>query len=288
MYTAGDGRSGASKFGQLIGEAFEQVVWSFIQSYLEESYPEYEMMEAKDGAKRVTLDMLGGSARQMDTIIAAKGSDDPVVLLESKWLKDARHHNDKGAWILQLREVGKQYPSIRGAAAVLAGYWTEGVGIMLLQEGGVEAVLVATDEEVYGTLQPHLDAFLGNDTFIMDAKEMRKSYPRPWDLANCLIDLQNRDLLPLVANSWLDFERSETETGRDRIREALDGLLAPLPEALPVKKYEIGLRIATGNMIFEAFDDLEDLMTFLQTYHQNSDAIRERITPKPRKTSDEE
>lgn len=91
MYTAGDGRSAASRFGQVIGEAFEQVVWSFIHNYLADTYPNYVILQPQVN-KRITLDMLGGSPRQMDTIITSKGSHEPIALLESKWLKDARHH----------------------------------------------------------------------------------------------------------------------------------------------------------------------------------------------------
>jgi hypothetical protein len=92
----------------------------------------------------------------------------------SKWLKDARHHNDKGAWILQLREISKQYSTVRGAVAILAGYWTEGVGLMLESNAGVRMILVATDEEVYSTLQQPLNEYLGDETFVLDPGLMRK------------------------------------------------------------------------------------------------------------------
>jgi len=158
----------------------------------------------------ITLEMLGGLPRQMDNVIVSRDSDDPVALLETKWLKDARHHNDKGAWILQLREVRKKHPTIRGASAVLAGHWTEGVGLMLMSEGGIKMVLVATDEQVYQTLQPHLDAFLGENRFVLEPEVMRKSYPRPADLLRFITYLNNTGNLRTIATSWLRCERVTT------------------------------------------------------------------------------
>lgn len=189
--------------------------------------------------------------------------------------------NDKGAWILQLKEVSRRYSPICGAAAILAGYWTEGVGVLLMQEGGVQAILVATDAEVYATLQPYLDTYLGADTFLLDAKVMRKRYPRPWDLANCLIDLQARGMLTGLAESWLHFMREEGVYGRDLIQQALDRLLAPLKPNPAIQNFEISLQIDTGNVIFDTFTDFEELMAFLHTYYNNPDAILRRITPKP-------
>jgi hypothetical protein len=57
---------------------------------------------------------VGGSKLQMNTTIVDKMTSAPVVLLESRWLKDARHHNDEGASIWQLREVKKHHPTSEG------------------------------------------------------------------------------------------------------------------------------------------------------------------------------
>jgi len=168
----------ASHIGQMIGESFEDVVIKFIKSYLKKNHSEFVILDPERGKKLLTLDMPGGIKRQLDTVIAAIDSDDPVALLETKWLKDARHWNDKGAWILQLREVRRNYPTVRGAAAILAGYWNEGFRVLLRnQGGGISMILVATDEEVYKSLQPHLDNALGSKSFELNAKKIRGRFP---------------------------------------------------------------------------------------------------------------
>lgn len=281
-------KGAASRAGQLIGGTFENLVYDFVTSYLEEHYPDYRLFEPDEGEELIKLDMLGGSSKQLDSVIGLKNSTDPVALLESKWLKDGRHHNDKGAWILQLREVKKQSPTVRGAAAIVAGYWTEGVMIMLANEGGIDTVLVATDEEVYQTLQPHLNEYLGENSFTLEAREMRDSYPNPGDLANCLEHLNTSNKLSQIAQKWLDFSHTDNHqvasTGRERIAQAIDNLLQPLPDNVTIEQFEISLQVSSGNIIHQTFDDMESAMAFMENYFRNSKNILKVITPKPDET----
>jgi len=286
-YTEKSARSAASKFGQMIGEAFEKVIMRVIKDYLESEHPDYELLEPELGRKKVTLEMIGGNERQMDTVITEFGFTDPVALLEAKWLKDARHHIDKGSWILQLKEIQKRYSTVRGAAAILAGYWTEGVAIMFMSEAEIEMVLVATDEEVYSTLQAPLDSYLGSRSYKLNPKTMRHSYPNPWDLANLLLDLQLHNELDKLAACWLNFEREvdvqgNVLTGRDLIYRSIDRLVAPLPSNPKIQSFEISLHVDTGNVIFEKFGDIESAIDFLKQYFQNSEAILDKIRPKRR------
>lgn len=286
-YTNQSSGSAASKAGQIIGEAFERVVIQFIADYLQQAHKSFEILQPEEGRQLIALETLGGTLRRLDTVIISKESEDPVAVLETKWLKDARHHNDKGAWILQLKEIRKRYPTVRGAAAVLAGYWTEGVGVVFMSEAEVRMILVATDSEVYSTLQPHLDEYLKQDSFILDPLVMRRSYPRPWDIANLLIDLNESGVLDNIARQWLNFKREAGNdntniVGADLIREAIDQLLSSPPSDPKINKFEIALHIETGNLIYEEFEDIEALMELIQTYTRDSKAILKRISPKKR------
>ncbi len=289
---ANDNQHGkASHIGQMIGEAFENVVIKFIKSYLKKSYPDFVVLDPEQGKKLLTLDMPGGIKRQLDTVVAAVDSNDPVALLETKWLKDGRHWNDKGAWILQLREVRRNYPTVRGAAAILAGFWNEGFRILLRnQGGGIDMILVATDEEVYQSIQPHLDNVLGNKSFELDAKQIRYRFPESHveDFDSFLIKFRDSGELYKLAKSWLSFKRdtesaNETVNGKVLIQRALDNLLSPLPESPQIKTFEITLEVETGNLIHKSFDDLEDLLDFIQNNAQNPAKIKELISPKKRK-----
>ena len=284
-----------SHVGQLIGEAFENAVFKFIKHHLKKSHPEFAILTPEQGKKLLTLDMPGGIKRQLDTVITFANSDDPVALLETKWLKDGRHWSDKGAWILQLREVRKNYPTIRGAAAVLAGYWKEGVRVLLKNEGGgIAMILVATDDEIYRSLQPYLDQYLGNDTFSLVAKQIRFRFPEKHveQFDDFLINMRDTGQLDKVAKTWLNFEQ-ETETGerlkgKVLIQQSLDILLRPLPAKLNLRQYEITFEVETGNLIHKTFNDLEDMLDFINTTARNPEKIREIISPKRNKKISEQ
>ena len=288
---ASDNQHGkASHIGQIIGESFEVVVINFIKYYLKKKHPEYVILGPDEGKKLLTLDMPGGVKRQLDTVVAGADSDDPVALLETKWLKDARHWGDKGAWILQLREVRKNYPTVRGAAAILAGYWKEGVRVLLRnQGGGIDMILVATDEEVYRSIQPHVDKALGNKSFQLNAKQIRGRFPEKYveSFDDFLATIRESGELYKLAKSWLGFSRliestNETVNGKILIQRSLDGLLSPIPENPKVSSFEITLEIETGNLIYKSFKDLEEMLDFIQNNAQNPAKIRELISPKKR------
>jgi hypothetical protein len=278
----------ASHIGQMIGESFEEAVIKFVKSYLKKKHSDFVILDPEQGKKLLTLDMPGGVKRQLDTVIAAIDSDDPVALLETKWLKDGRHWNDKGAWILQLREVRRNYPTVRGAAAILAGFWNEGFRVLLRnQGGGIDMILVATDDEIYKSLQPHLNSALGNKSFDLNAKEIRQRFPEKHVEAfdTFLISFRDSGELYKLAKSWLNFPRiiestNESINGKGLIRTALDNLLSPIPENPKVSSFEITLEIETGNLIHKSFKDMEEMLDFVQNNAQDPEKIREIITPK--------
>lgn len=279
-----------SHVGQLIGEALEIAVIKFIKSYLRKTYPSYIVLRPDEGKKLLTLDMPGGIHRQLDTVVAPINSENPVALLETKWLKDGRHWSDKGAWILQLREVRKNYPTVRGAAAILAGHWNEGVRVLLRNEGGgIDMILVATDEEVYKSIQPHLDKALGEKSFILNARQIRGRFPEQYvDIFDdFLISLKETKELDKLAKQWLNFNRfditGEQTNGKQLIQNALDELLKPLPANPKINNFEITLEIETGNLIYRKFNDLEELLDFINENTQNPQKILEEISPKESK-----
>lgn len=276
----------SSKFGQLIGNIFADQVIVLVEDFLQQEYPEFVLLRANEGQILLRLEMMGGTARQIDTVIVPKGSRDPLAVLESKWLKDARHHNDKGAWILQLREIRKKYPTVRGAAAILAGYWTEGVGLMFKSEGGVEMVLVATDEEIYQSLQQPVNLELhrlGLEPFIFDARQIRKRLPRTDDLLRVLSAIQARGELATIAETWFKIPRQINQhnmTSGDVIRQTVAKFLQPFPEKPQITTFEIALQLDTGNTIYCEFTDAEEAMAFIQNFSTNPQALLDKIRPK--------
>lgn len=276
-----------SHIGQLIGEALEIAVIKFIRSYLRKNHPSYILLRPDEGKKLLTLELPGGIRRQLDAVVAPINSADPVALLETKWLKDARHWSDKGAWILQLREVRKKYPTVRGAAAILAGYWNEGVRVLLRNEGGgIEMILIATDEEVYNSIQSYLDQALGEKTFVLNARQIRGRFPEQYvDIFDTfLTSLKETKELDKLGKQWLNFTRiditGQQTNGKQLIQTALERLLKPLPANPKINNFEITLEIESGNLIYRKFNDLEELLDFINENTQDPQKIVNEITPK--------
>jgi hypothetical protein len=59
-----------------------------------------------------------------------------------------------------------------------------------------------------------------------------------------------------------------------------------LPSTPNVKGFELALRIDTGNVIYQEFDDIESLFEFAKKYYQNPQEILQRITPKKKQPSE--
>ncbi|MCK6580710.1 MAG: hypothetical protein L6Q98_21675 [Anaerolineae bacterium] len=157
-------------------------------------------------------------------------------------------------------------------------------------------VLAATDEEVYGTLQPFVDQFAGEHNTgainLGNIRAIRNRLPEPWHLANCVGVLQEKGSLAEIADTWLDFERQQpaaesTIRGRDLVREAIDELLAPLPEDPRIERFELSLQISTGNIIHKEVADVEDAIDFIRTYFADRQAILRTITPRQNRPSDD-
>jgi len=284
-----------SHVGQLIGEAFENAAIKLIKSHLHKNHPFYVLLRPEDGKKLLTLPMAGGSRRQLDTVVAPKGSNDPVALLETKWLKDGRHWGDKGAWILQLREVRKNYPTVRGVTAILAGHWNEGVRVLLRNEGGgIDMILVATDEEIYQSIQPHLNKDLGDKSFELNAVEIRKRFPEKHvdSFDDFLINFKDTKELDKLAKQWFNFPRVDNNgvqtDGKQLVKNVLDNLLKPLPANPKITNFEITFEIETGNLIYRKFNDLEELLEFINDNASNPEKIIEEITPKQNRKQTEE
>ena len=49
-----------------------------------------------------------------------------------------------------------------------------------------------------------------------------------------------------------------------------------------IRKIELSLEVATGNLIYKTFDNLDDLVKFLNETARDPEKIREIISPKKR------
>ncbi|MCH5306526.1 MAG: hypothetical protein J1E37_00495 [Prevotella sp.] len=122
--------NGGSAIGEAIGHYMELVVQDYISSFLEK-YPCHFLKEigynkntGKTSKKLLLYDNFGNDYN-IDGVITNE-SMQPLVLLESKYIRYKKHNRDKGSWICNAHSaIRKRYPSIRSSIAVLAGSWSK-------------------------------------------------------------------------------------------------------------------------------------------------------------------
>ena len=76
------------------------------------------------GTKLLMFDEFG-TKYSIDGVILNEANQ-PIVLLESKYIRYTKHNRDKGSWICHAHgEVRRFYSSIRSSIAILAGNWSK-------------------------------------------------------------------------------------------------------------------------------------------------------------------
>ena len=139
--------SPASALGQKIGETFDEAVLRLLKKYVDELG--FDLLQAEEGKKLVHLTPVHGISKQVDHVIVEKGRRDPLVVVEIKRLKNSRHIYDKGGCIGGMEKILYQNPTVRGAMAVLAGYWSSRILQQIQYSRQITAIVMATTEEVY-------------------------------------------------------------------------------------------------------------------------------------------
>ena len=66
-----------------------------------------------------------GNVYQIDAVVF-DASDQPVIIIDPKYIRYTKHNRDKGSWLCTAHyNLRKTHPSIRKSLAVLAGRWSE-------------------------------------------------------------------------------------------------------------------------------------------------------------------
>ena len=131
--------------GYIIDNGTSALLEEIILTISSETKRNFTALSKKEG-KSIRLKNTLGQLKEIDHVI----EEDDVfrLIVESKWLKDQRHLNDKGAWILMMGDILLENKNLKGICVVLAGPWESMRNII---EKRAEAVIVPT-EKVYDIL----------------------------------------------------------------------------------------------------------------------------------------
>jgi hypothetical protein len=127
-----------SALGEAVGKLFETGILEGLR----------EEVEARNHTIRpAKLTNGSGNSYQIDAVVF-DASDNPVVIIDPKYIRYTKHNRDKGSWLCVAHyNLRKTFPTIRKSIAVLGGRWSA-PSKALIRSFGVEILEVPFDKIV--------------------------------------------------------------------------------------------------------------------------------------------
>lgn len=175
---------------------------------------------------------------QIDAVVFDQGNN-PIILLESKYIRYKKHNRDKASWLCVAHySLRKTYPTIRKSVAILAGNWSE-PSKSLLHSFGVEVIELPFE---------HMVRALASFDIIFEWDEKDRETPLESWKAYCSLDEKSQKRLAVKL----------TEGIQDKIKisltDTLDTNLDDIQQR--IHEVEILLRTNRGEMILQSYESV--------------------------------
>lgn len=133
-------KNAASALGETIGKLIEDELQRIIAPLCRERGYVYDRGGERPGKRKgVKLAMVNksGNIYQLDGVIEAPGGE-PIILLESKYLRYKKHNRDKASWTCAAHySLRKSHPTVRKSIAIISGNWSS-PSKQFMQSFGIE------------------------------------------------------------------------------------------------------------------------------------------------------
>lgn len=237
-----------SAIGEQIGNRLEIVINDYITTFLDD-YQCHFIKETgynpvtKKTSKKLLLYDEYGTGYNIDGIITNE-SMQPLVLLESKYIRYKKHNRDKGSWICNTHSaLRKRYKSIRASIAILAGSWSK-TSLAMIESSDVSVFLIN-----FSVIADILGKY--NIDFYWDEKDLSK--PRvAWYLYDKLSERQKMN----IAKQMADLIKDKL---LDLLRDILDDT-----KPRTIKKLSVEVLSSWGETSRESFEKKEDAIKYLE------------------------
>jgi hypothetical protein len=238
-----------SAIGEAIGATMETAISKFVAPYVNEYNARWLTKGpiSKTTGKPTKLFMYDsfGTKYSIDGVIVNE-INQPIVLLESKYIRYKKHNRDKGSWICQAHgQVRLRYSSVRSSIAVLAGNWSKS-SLMMMTTNKINVFVVPFD---------HIAAVLAKRgiNFNWGEKE-RHLAVTAWDQYSRLTEAQR--------------EKIGSEIIQPIITSLSELLAATLSDDIPrtISKVAIEIYSNLGETKRFVFDSREDALRFLEDF----------------------
>jgi len=185
-----------------------------------------------------------GNTYQIDLIIYDRRSN-PLILIESKYLRYTKHCRDKASWTCVAHyRLRLQYPSIRRSIAVLSGSWTE-ASTRLMESFGVNILKVDW---------PIVKNVLDKQGIQFDWVEKDNRTPKTaWRRFDSLSGEKKNE----IAEKCIEPIEDEL---RGLIRKALESEEQVKPE---IAKIELLIKTSANQFLLREFGNISNLVNFL-------------------------
>jgi hypothetical protein len=113
-----------SALGEAIGAEMEKSLNIFLSDLVENRGFHFISKSPIKGKKKLLMYDKFGTPYNIDSVIANE-SMQPIILVESKYIRYKKHNRDKGSWVCTAHPaLRKRYASIRSSIAILADSWS--------------------------------------------------------------------------------------------------------------------------------------------------------------------
>ena len=197
------------------------------------------MAERNHSIHPATLKNGTGNEYQIDAVIF-DANDDPIVIIDPKYIRNTKHNRDKGSWLCTAHyNLRKTHPKIRKSIAVLGGRWSPS-SKALIRSFGIH-ILEVPFANIAAVLANH-----GVD-FDWPSKSAGDRPREAWE-AFCILD---DDAKTSIA------EEMKTFVQDDLIAEVVATLDTDI-EALPrrISSVEVLLKTEQDEMVLLTFDSV--------------------------------
>ncbi len=241
-----------STLGEAIGALIEREVNRLLRPIAEENncvYVTIGLPNPKTGRPtKLLLKDAAGNEYNIDSVIA-NARMQPLVLIESKYIRYKKHNRDKGSWICTAHySLRRSYPTIRKSIAVIAGSWST----------SSKALLQSFDVTLFEVAFPKIVQILAQ--FGVDISWLEKERDKAMEAWRRWQSLSDDEFAQIAQALLADIEPAL----RQMLKETLD-------TAIPrqVSTVEVTVETNLGEIRRYVFASVVEAAAFLQSFSQD-------------------
>lgn len=240
-----------SKLGEAIGALIEREVNRILKPLAEENGCSY--ITAGRPNPRTGLSTLlkltdaAGNEYRIDSVITNERLQ-PLVLIESKYIRYTKHNRDKGSWICTAHySLRRTYPSVRKSIAIIAGSWS----------GSSKALMESFDVSLFEIgLQRIVKVLARYGVDITWKEKEREKVIAAWHHWQKLTD-----------DDYNEIAREILSDIEPQLREALATTLSTTV-AREITEIELTIETNLGESRRYIFNSIEEAMEFLENFDE--------------------